>query len=365
MNQKNINDLFSAIYQIAEERGLSEQVVIDQIKQAYIAAYKKMYGDDEMDLTVEIETDKNNVLILANKKVVSLVTNPKIEISESQAKLIDPNLREGDRIQIDVTPQNFGRIATKVAFQKLLQGLRNAELNTALSKYSDKVGKIISGVIIGKGRNHIRVEIDKVEAILPLEETIPTENYKINERKRFLLLELLNTETEKKIILSRASDKFLEALFEIEIPEISTQVVNIVKIAREPGSRAKIAVMSKHDKVDPIGSCIGPKGTRIETIMREIEPEKIDIVLYVPEDPRTYIANALNPAKVLGVKLIEENKALVLVEESALSLAIGKDGQNVRLAAKLTGYNIDITSEKDKFNGFKDQFLDAKNEDMN
>lgn len=358
MAQKNISDLLSAIYQIAEERGISEQTVMDLIKQAYITAYKKMYADtpdiDDMDLSVEIEPEKNNVLIFANKKVVSFVNNPKTEILESQAKLIDPNLREGDKIQIEVTPKNFGRIATKAAFQKLLQGLKNAEISAVLSKYQDKVGKIVSGVIISKHKTYIKVEVDKIEAIMPIDQAVPTEIYKINERRRFLLLNLINTENEKRMILSRASDDFLKALFEIEIPEISAQTIKIVNIAREPGSRSKVAVISKHDKVDAIGACIGPKGTRIELIMKEVDPEKIDIVLYDPNDPRSYIANSLSPAKVLGVKINEKNNALVLVDENSLSLAIGKEGQNVRLAAKLTGYSIDITSDKNEFNMFND-----------
>jgi N utilization substance protein A len=350
------NDFISALYQIADDTGLEQDKVMGVVKKAILTAYKKVQkeefqeDDDLSSYDVDIDSDTAEFIILADKKVVSLVTDPKTQILESQAKLIDPRLREGDHIQIDVTPDNFGRIAAQAAKQRILQGLRDAERDAIVERYEDKVGKIISGIIQRKDPNYVRVEIERAEAVLPNQEQIPGEYYKSAERKRFLLLRLSNTVTDKRMVLSRASTDFLKALFELEVPEIATGNVEIANIAREPGSRSKVAVRSKHDKVDAIGSCVGPRGTRIDSIMNEIVPEKVDIILW-DENISTFIVNALSPAKVADIKLNKkESHAKVLVEEDALSLAIGKDGQNVRLAAKLTGYRIDITADKEEFN---------------
>lgn len=357
---QNNTELIAAIYQIAEERGLDQEMVLDQIKKSYLTAYRKMIKEDadtaELDdeasgLSVDIDTNTGEIFVLADKKVVSKITDPITQILESQAKLIDSRLREGDHIQIDVTPDNFGRIAAQAAYQRLMQGLRDAELETTMSKYQDKVGKIISGVIQRKDANYVRVEVDRAEAVMPIQETIPGEFYRSSDRKRFLLVRLQNSATDKRMVLSRGSADFLKALFEVEVPEIATESVEIVDIAREAGSRSKVAVQSNNEKVDAIGSCVGPRGTRIDSIMNEITPEKVDIILYNP-DIRTFIINALSPAKIADIKINEEEKAaIVLVDEDMLSLAIGKEGQNVRLAAKLTGYKIDITANKEEFEG--------------
>jgi transcription termination/antitermination protein NusA len=363
MATKNTNnDFIAAIYQIAEERGIAQEAVLDQVKKAYLTAYKKMVKeetnpgeelneeeDDSTALDVDIDADSGEIVVLADKKVVGLITDQRTQILESQAKMIDPRLREGDHIQIDVTPENFGRIAAQAALQRLMQGLRDAEFDTMVEKYRDKVGKIISGIIQRKDPNYVRVEIERAEAVMPNQEQIPGEYYRSSERKRFLLQRLSNTATDKRMVLSRASGDFLKALFEVEVPEVATGSVEIVNVAREAGSRSKVAVHSLHEKVDAIGSCVGPRGTRIDSIMTEINPEKVDIILWDAEIER-YVINALSPAKVVDVKIdTEEGYAKVLVNEDVLSLAIGKDGQNVRLAAKLTGYKIDITASKEQF----------------
>ncbi len=361
MSNKISNDLISAIYQIAEERGLSQEVVIEKIKEAYVAAYKKMNkissgaGSDDMNLSVELDLANNEIYVFADKKVVPMVKNPSTEISESQAKLIDPNLREGDHIQIDVTPENFGRIAAKVALQKLLHGFREAEIVNIQQRYRDKVGKVVTGVIHKVTKNYVVVEIDnKVPCIAPSSELIPDEVYKVNDKKKFVLLNLQNSDEDKRFLLSRGSDLFLKALLELEIPEIANNIVEVVDIAREAGSRSKVAVRALKEKIDPIGACIGPKGSRIDNIMKELKPEKVDIIPH-SDDPKLYISNALSPAKVSGVKINQVQKeAIVLVTNDILSLAIGKDGQNVRLAAKLTGYKIDITSETERFDSYKE-----------
>lgn len=370
MSAKVNTDFISAIYQIAEERGLDHEVVLEQVKKAYLTAYKKMVKDTEAgknedvsSLTVEIDLENGEITILKDKKVVSVLTDPNTQILESQAKLIDPKLREGDHIQIDVTPDNFGRIAAQAAFQRLLQGLKDAELESIKAKYADKVGKIISGVILKKDQNYIKVEVEKAEAIMPISEAIPGEIYKSADRKRFLLVRLQNSPTDKRMLLSRGSSNFLKALFEVEVPEIAMGSVQIVSVAREAGSRSKVAVQSLHEKVDAIGACVGPKGTRIDTIMNEVNPEKVDIILFDP-DIKNYIVNALSPAKVVSVKVYPDlKKSVVLVSEDMLSLAIGKDGQNVRLAAKLTGYQIDITADKEKFETYDLDVINSSQSD--
>lgn len=367
MAQKN-TELLAAMYQIADERGLDPEIVRKRLEDAFLTAYKKTINEEDERIlkddgtyeepvssySVEIDDESGEIYVLADKKVVSVITDQNTQILESQAKLIDPRLREGDHIQIDVTPDNFGRIAAQAAYQRLMQGLRDAELETTISKYQDKVGKIITGVIQRRDMNFVRVEIDRAEAIMPISESIPNEFYRSSDRKRFLLVRLQNSATDKRMVLSRGSGDFLKALFENEVPEVATGSVEIVDIAREAGSRSKVAVRSTHDKVDAIGSCVGPRGTRIDSIMNEINPEKVDIILY-DEDIKTYITNALSPAKIVGVKVNnEEQSAAVLVNEDMLSLAIGKDGQNVRLAAKLTGYKIDITSDSAEFETTKE-----------
>ncbi len=368
MAQKN-TELLSAMYQIADERGLDQEMVLEQVKKAYLTAYKKMMPEDEsitpigIDLAVEeennsfavdIDQDTGEIFVLADKKVVSVITDQSTQILESQAKLIDPRLREGDHIQIDVTPENFGRIAAQAAYQRLMQGLRDAELETTMAKYIDKVGKIITGVIQRKDANFVRIEVDRAEAIMPLNETIPGEFYRSSERMRFILVRLQNSITDKRMVLSRGSGDFLKALFEVEVPEVATGSVEIINIAREAGSRSKVAVQSLHEKVDAIGACVGPRGTRIDSVMSEVNPEKVDIILY-DKELRNFIVNALSPAKVVNIKVnTDEQTSTVLVQEDMLSLAIGKDGQNVRLAAKLTGYKIDITADKAKFESLGD-----------
>lgn len=355
-------DFLAAIYQIAEERGLDVNSILEQVKNAYLTAYKRWLKENEgveltqeelKTYTVEIDQESGEISILANREVVDLVSNPNTQISEAQAKLIDTKLRTGDTIMIDVTPGNFGRIAAKAAFQRLVQGLRDAELNVSLSKFVDRVGKIVVGVIQRKDSRYVRVEVDKVEAIMPIYEAIPGENYRSSERKKFLLVKLQNSENDKRMVLSRASDDFIKALFEMEVPEVANGSVEIVSIAREPGSRTKISVRSKNEKIDAIGACVGPKGTRIDSIMNEVNPEKIDIIQY-SDDPATYIANALSPARIMNIRMAKKSKAaIVLVSDDVFSLAIGKDGQNVRLAVKLTGYKIEITNNKEEFENFK------------
>lgn len=349
---KNI-DFNAAIHQLAEDNNVDFDDIMAIAKNAILTAYKKVVEiDREEELEgydVDFDEETGLPIILSTKEVVSFVNDQETQILESQAKLIDSNLKVGDSIQIDVTPESFGRIAAQAAKQRIIQGIRDSIRDSMIAKYSDKVGKIVSGVILRKDLHYVRVEVDRAEAVLPNSEQVPGEEYRSSSRKRFLLVSLNRSQTDNRMLLSRASTDFLKALFEMEVPEVSNGNVEVVNIVREPGSRSKIAVTSNHEKVDAIGSCVGPKGTRIESIMNEVQPEKVDIISW-DEDIKAYIINSLSPAKVMDIKTIKKDSyAKVLVNEETLSLAIGKDGQNVRLAAKLTGYKIDITADKELF----------------
>lgn len=353
MSITNNTDFNSAIYQLAEENNVDAEMILAIAKQAIITAYKKVVNiptEEELEnYDVDFDPEDGLPIILASKKVVSKVEDADKEILESQAKLIDSNLKSGDNVQIDVTPESFGRIAAQAAKQRIIQGIRDGVRELMVANYKDKVGKIISGIVIRKDMNYVRVEVDKAEAVVPNDEQCPGEEYRNGNRMRFLLKALSYTEYDKRMVLSRSSEGFLRALFAMEIPEISNETVEIVGLVREAGARTKITVRSKHDKVDAIGACVGPKGTRIDTIMNEVHPEKIDIISW-DDEIETYIINSLSPAKVVDIKIVKaDNYAKVLVNEDMLSLAIGRDGQNVRLAARLTGYTIDITSDKKAF----------------
>lgn len=345
-------DFNSAIYQLAEDNGIPKEDLIEILKESVKSAYKRMVPvSDEVLKTYEVDFDEETGLpiVLATMKVVKKVSNSEIEIAESNAKLIDSNLKEGDSVQIDITPENFGRIAAQAAKQKIFEGIRNKVREAVVAIYEEKLGKIISGLILRKDTNYVRVEIDRTEAVLPNEEQIPNEEYRSPNRMKFLLKNLAFSETDKRMVVSRADPDFISALFALEVPEIDAGNLKIVKIAREPGNRSKVAVSSLHEKVDAIGACVGPKGSRIDAIMSEVNPEKIDIIEY-SDDIKTYIINSLSPARVVDIRIIKTQKyAKLLVAEDMLSLAIGRDGQNVRLASKLTGYKIDITSDKDSF----------------
>uniref|UniRef100_A0A7C5URJ0 Transcription termination/antitermination protein NusA n=1 Tax=candidate division CPR3 bacterium TaxID=2268181 RepID=A0A7C5URJ0_UNCC3 len=347
------SDVLTAIYQIADERGLSKEQVIEIIKEAVLAAYKKMFGD-EGDLTVEIDEQNGKFSIFSAKSVVKNVKDEKREISVENARKIDKSLKIGDTVLIDVTPKGFGRIAAQVARYKIVQDIKEAEREMQIKKLRERVGQIVTGTVQRAVRGVVEVEVDHATALMPEEEQIPGEFYKSGTRMRFLLKEIKEYAGKKHAIVSRRDNNFLIELFKTEVPELSKGIVQIKGIAREAGSRTKVAVYSLQEKIDPIGACVGPKGSRRNAICSELGKEKIDIVVW-DEDPATYIKNALQPATCLSVKVDKKNKvAKVLVEKGSLSLAIGKEGQNSRLAAKLTGYKIDITDDESIFEGKSD-----------
>lgn len=340
--------MLAAIYQIADERGLSKDQVIKIIEQAVLAAYMKIYGEAE-NLTAEIDEEKGRFVIFASRVVVKKPKDEKTEVSLEEAKKIDKGLKIGDKVLIDVTPKGFGRIAAQVARYKIIQDIREAERETQIGKLTERVGQIVSGVVRRVKRGVVEVEVDHATAIMPEEEQIPGEFYKSGERMRFLLKEIKKEDGYKQAIVSRSDENFLIELFKTEVPEVNKGIVQIKGIAREAGSRTKVAVYSLQEKIDPIGACVGPKGARISAISDELGKEKVDIIVW-DEDPATYVKNALQPAQPSSVKVDESKKeAKVLVEKEVLSLAIGKDGQNARLAAKLTGYKVDITDKEEEF----------------
>ncbi|MDP2633004.1 MAG: transcription termination factor NusA [Candidatus Curtissbacteria bacterium] len=299
----------SALNQVCSERGVEPEVVIDSIKQAILAAYRKDYGDPE-GINVDLDSNSGEVKLSKGKK--------------------------------DVTPSGFGRIAAQTAKQVILQRIREAEKSAILTEYSSKIGSLVSGVVQRISGPVITINLGKAEGIMPPQEQSHNEKYFVNQRLKFYVVGIKEGPRGEEIILSRSSGGLLEGLFKQEVPEISSGSVEVKVVAREGGSRAKIAVASKQLGVDPVGSCVGQKGVRVQAVMNELGDEKIDVIAY-QEDPAEFIKAALSPAKELSVKIDEEAKtAEVTVPDDQLSLAIGKEGQNVRLAAKLTGYKIDI-----------------------
>jgi len=362
----------SAIAQIAEEKGIAPEKVIESLEQALAAAYKKDYGkkgqkilakfnsktgelrfwqvklvvDQSMiysDKELEKMEDKEEKISLeeieAEKKVRF---NPEKHILLEEAKKIKPDIKPGEEFVIGLTPKkDYGRIAAQTAKQVILQKIREAERESVLGEFKSKEGEIISGIIQRVEMRNIFLDLGKTLGVLPRDEQVPGEFYRPGQRLKVFILKVEETPKGPLILLSRAYPKLVSKLFELEVPEVAADQVEIKSIAREPGSRTKLAVSSKVTGVDPIGSMVGQRGTRVMAVINELGGEKIDIVEY-SEEPEKYIANAISPAKVSEVKIMPKNKALVLVPEDQLSLAIGRDGQNVRLAAKLTGWKIDV-----------------------
>lgn len=357
-------DFMVAVNQIAAERNIDPDEVLDAIKLAIQTGFRRDYPEEEVE-SVQVEIDKSNgmISVFADKKVVDSVTNSRSQISLENAKKIESKLKVGDHVQVDITPSgDFGRVAAQAAKQVILQKIRESEKNAVMSEFTGHIGEIEYGVVQRMDGDSVVFEIRRATALMPLEDRIPSEFYKSGNRLKVLLKEIRETSRGKQLIVSRSDPKFLEALFKLEVPEIVSGSVEIRSMAREAGSRSKVGVHSTVEGVDPIGACVGQKGVRINAIMNELKfgnhEEKIDIIAYA-EEISEFIANALSPAQVIKVELKDEKKkeALVIVPDEQLSLAIGRDGQNVRLAAKLTGWNIDIQGETVKV---KDNQLDEE-----
>ncbi len=344
-------ELIAVIDQIGREKGIDKAKVIGAVEAALQTAAKKRFGQGE-NIQVEIDSKTGEINVISVKRIVESVTNPKAEISLHEAQRVDSEAEVGDEIGSVIEMDELGRIAAQTAKQVIFQKVREAEWEAVQKEYATRQGDLINGIILGQERRNYLVDLGKTEAILPMQEQIPRESYRRGDRVKAYLLEVRRTPKDVQVILSRTHPQFVCKLFELEVPEVSEKIVEIKGVVREPGDRTKIAVASREKAVDPVGACVGIKGSRVQAVVRELRGEKIDIIAWT-SDPRVFIAEALNPASIEKVGIDEEKKsALVVVADSQLSLAIGKNGQNVRLAAKLTGWKIDIISateyEKEK-----------------
>lgn len=337
-------ELIMALNQIEKEKGISKDILFEALEAALHSAYKRNFGSSS-NVDVILDKETGDVKVFSNREVVEVVENNILEISEKEAKDLDPKLEIGDIAKVEVTPKSFGRIAAQTAKQVVVQRIREAERDNVFDEFINRESDIITGSIQRVTRNSIIVNLGKTEGILLNNEQIPSEHYQQGARIKAYILEVKKTTKGPQILLSRTHPGLVKRLFEIEVPEIHDGVVEVYNISREAGSRTKIAVYSTDEMVDPVGACVGHKGDRVRTIVDELNGEKIDIIPY-HSDPAIFIANSLSPAKVVYTKIDDENRfALVVVPDYQLSLAIGKEGQNARLAAKLTGWKIDIKNE--------------------
>lgn len=345
--EMDFKQLAAAIRMIAEEKNLPEDQVQDIVQQALAAAWRRDYGDREQEVRVNMNLNTGEVSAYVTKEVVDEVENSQTQISLSDAQVMKKNAKVGDAIEIFQKVEDFGRVAAQTAKQVILQRLREAEREIVLAEYEDKIGTVINGVVNRVEGRIVRIELGKAQGIMPASEQIHGERYYPGQRLKFFLKDVEKSFRGPQLIVSRGCKEFVEQLFRAEVPEMDNDAVQIKEIAREAGVRSKIAVTSNVPGVDPVGTFVGGHGTRINAVRDEIgNQEMIDIVVW-DEDPATFVANAMKPANVANVKL-EQNKgkATVIVEEDQLSIAIGKSGQNVRLAGKLTGYELDVEAEK-------------------
>jgi len=344
-------ELISVIDEIGRQKGIDKARVIGAIESALQTAAKKRFGQAE-NIQVEIDPKTGEISVVSKKTIVDQVSNPKAEISLQEARQYDSEAEVGDEIGSLIEMSELGRIAAQTAKQVIFQKVREAEWEAVQKEYSTRQGDLVNGIILGMERRNYLVDLGKTEAILPIQEQIPRETYRRGDRVKAMLLEVRRTPKDVQVILTRSHPQFVAKLFELEVPEIMEKIIEIKSVVREPGDRTKIAVTSREKAVDPVGACVGIKGSRVQAVVRELRGEKIDIITWT-QDPRVFIAEALNPASIEKVGIDEEKKsALVVAADSQLSLAIGKNGQNVRLAARLTGWKIDIISateyEKEK-----------------
>ncbi|SHJ90964.1 transcription termination factor NusA [Paramaledivibacter caminithermalis] len=339
------NELFDALDQLEKEKGISKDMLIDAIEAALITAYKKNFGSSQ-NVKVIINRDNGSVKVYSRKEVVENVENDLFEISLEEAKKIDPNYEIADIIEEEVTPRNFGRIAAQTAKQVVVQRIREAERSVIFQEYANRESEIVTGIIQRISKGTVYINLGRIEALLLPNEQIQGEIYKQGSRIKTYIVEVKKTTKGPQIQVSRTHPGLVKRLFELEVPEIHDGIVEIKGISREAGSRTKIAVYSADINIDPVGACVGQRGVRVQNIVDELKGEKIDIIKW-DKDPAIFISNSLSPSKVLKVEINDENEksALVVVPDYQLSLAIGKEGQNARLAAKLTGWKIDIKSE--------------------
>ena len=337
-------ELVAAMQLLEEEKGIKPEVIKEALESALVLAYKKNY-DQAQNVEVEFNDKTGDIKVYSVKEVVETNYDSTQEVSLEEALKINRAYEIGDKIKFEVTPKDFGRIATQTAKHVVLQRIREAERDIIYNEYIDYQDEILTGTVERKDSRNVYVSLNRVEAMMPLSEQIPNEDLAIDQRVKVYVSKVDKTSKGPQIIVSRAHPDFLRRLFEQEVPEIYDGIVEVMSIAREAGDRSKVAVFSRDANIDPIGTCVGPRGARVQAIVNELNGENMDIVQY-SEDPETFIKNAMNPAEVLNVHFMEEERTcIVVVPDYQLSLAIGKKGQNARLAARLTGYKIDIKSQ--------------------
>ena len=340
------SDLLDALVALEKQKGISRDVLVEAIEAALVTAYKRNFNQAQ-NVRVDLNLDKGTMKVYSRKDVVEEVEDDRLFISLEDAQKINPAYELADIVEQEVTPRDFGRIAAQTAKQVVTQRVREAERGIIYEEYVDREDDIVNGIIERLDARNLYVGLGKVEAVLPVGEQIPTESYQPHDRIKVYITKVERTSRGPQVFVSRTHPGLLRRLFEVEVPEIFEGIVEIKSIAREAGDRSKISVHTNNEEVDPVGSCVGARGARVQTISNELNGEKIDIVEW-SEDPAIFVANALSPSKVIDVQVNEEERSTrVVVPDYQLSLAIGKRGQNARLAAKLTGWKIDIKSETD------------------
>lgn len=338
------SEFFFLLERVGRERGLSSEILLESVKEALTSAYKKKYDESPRNLRVILDEEKGKVQVLVDKEVVEKVTNSGIEISLEEAREINGKIKLGDQVKIEVNPFHFSRIAASTGKYVMMQQIVEMEKDLLYEEFKKREGEIISGTVRYKADHFILIDLGKTEGILPVREQLLNREYRQGERIRTYILRVTREPKGPRIILSQTHPIFLKRLFELEVPEVEEGIVKIIQIKRDAGRRAKVVVESEQKRVDAVGACVGLRGSRIKAILRELEGERVDIIRY-SEETSVFIKNSLKPAEVKQVKLDEANKeAKVIVADDQLSLAIGSHGENVKLAAKLTGWQIDIRS---------------------
>ena len=351
-------DLLTILEYWEREKGISRDILLNAVEEALISAAKKAVGPAR-DLRVQIDPKSGDIRAYATLLIVEHVESKHDHISLQEAKRRKPDAQIGEEVEVEVTPENFGRIASQNAKQALLQHLRKAEKQLIYSEFKDRTGDIVSGIVRRFERSDVYLDLGKFEALLPNRERVPTEEYQLGERVRCFVKTVDTSSYGPEIILSRADPNFVIKLFRLEVSEINDGTIEIKAIAREPGYRTKLAVYSTDSKVDPVGACVGLRGQRVKNIVRELNNEKVDIIPWDP-DISEFVANALNPAQLRAIDIDEERRRLnVVVDEDQLSLAIGKRGQNARLTSKLCGWHVDIQAREEKVLGFEEKVAEA------
>ena len=354
-------ELILALEELEKEKGMNKDYLLDAIETALVTAYKRNFDSLE-NVKVVMDRQTGATHVYSVKEVVEEPENQETQVSIKEAQKINPDLKEGDTLETEIVPRNFGRIAAQTAKQVIIQKLREAEREIVYNEFNERKGEIVSGIVQKADKNIVVMDLGKLEGVMPSKEQIPTETYKVNDKiKAYVLKVEKGQKGAPQVIVSRSHPDFVRKLLEFEIPEIYEGVIEIKSVSRDPGYRSKVAVYSPDPNIDPVGSCVGQKGVRIQNVINELNGEKIDVIEW-NEDPSIYIAASLLPAQILAVDIKEEGKfAQVIVPDNQLSLAIGKAGQNARLAARLTDWKIDIKSESQ----FREMLMNKQKEENN